>query len=668
MRKHKLFLFLFLFVAQQFWGQTKLIDSLKRVVINHVEDTAAVENLNDLAWELSLLGNQVEAMVYVTQAKELSEKLNYQNGLGVAYSNLGSIYYYQSNYPRALDYHFKSLKIMEAIGSKSGMGASYNNIGNVYSEQGNNEKVLEYYLKDLKICEDIKDKNGMSVSYGNIAILYNEMKQYSKSIEFHLKSLKLKQELGNTQGIGMSYVNLSVVYEDLKEYDKALDYSFKALAGLKASGSDADVGIVYVNLGSIYNKLGNYKFAINYSKLGYDLSKKINEIDNMRLCSENLATAYAKLGQYDEAYFYHVKFKQFTDSIFNEGNSKQIGDLRTNYEVEKKEAELNEKAAIEKERLKTIAAEENKRHLIVVLSFILILIIVIVFSFFLYKRFRITNRQKDIIEIQKHLVDEKQKEIIDSITYAKRIQQAILPAVDLISQSFPNSFVFYKPKDIVAGDFFWFESLLDPKVTFIAAADCTGHGVPGAMVSVVCSNALNRAVNEFKVRETGLILDKTRELVIDTFKKSGEGVMDGMDISLASITNLENGKVLLNWSGANNPLWYIRNSKESESHTELVVVKGDKQPIGISDFPKPYTTHSIELDAGDVFYLFTDGYVDQFGGPKGKKFKQNKMKELIASVFHLPLSEQSQILSRTFIDWMADNEQADDVTVIGIKV
>jgi serine phosphatase RsbU (regulator of sigma subunit) len=172
---------------------------------------------------------------------------------------------------------------------------------------------------------------------------------------------------------------------------------------------------------------------------------------------------------------------------------------------------------------------------------------------------------------------------------------------------------------------------------------------------------LNRAVNEFKVRETGLVLDKTRELVIETFKKSGEGVMDGMDISLASITNLENGKMMLNWSGANNPLWYIQNN-------ELIIVKGDKQPIGISDYQKPYTTHTVELNKGDVFYLFTDGYVDQFGGPKGKKFKQNQMKELITSIFHLPLSEQSEILSRTFLNWMADNEQADDVTIIGIRV
>ncbi|MDP2386419.1 MAG: tetratricopeptide repeat protein [Bacteroidota bacterium] len=661
MRKTTTFCFLLLLAAQLVFAQNRKIDSLKSVAKETENDSIRVEALNDLSWELSVDGKYLEAIEIATQSKELSEKIGFTKGLGSAYSNLGIVYYAQSNYPRALDYHFRSLKTMESIGNKNGMGVSYNNIGNVYSEQGDDEKVLEYYLKDLKICEELNDKEGMSVSYANIGIQYNEMKMYKEAIEYNLKSLKIKEELGNSEGIGMSYLNLSVVYEDLKEYEKALDYSFKALALLKEYGAKSDVGIVYINLGSVYNKLGNHKFAVNYSKLGLALSEEIGEIDNIRLCYENMATAYASLKDYTQAYKCHVKFKQLTDSIFNEENSKQLGDIKTNYQVEKKEAELTAKAALEKERLKTISAEEDKRHKIVVWSIGAILLIVVVFSVFLYKRFRITNKQKDIIEIQKHLVDEKQKEIIDSITYAKRIQQAILPAVGLMKKSLPHSFILYKPKDIVAGDFFWFESLDSPKQIFIAAADCTGHGVPGAMVSVVCSNALNRAVNEFKIRETGFILDKTKDLVIETFEKSGEGVMDGMDISLASITHIENVSIRLNWSGANNPLWYVKNE-------ELMVLKGDKQPIGKSDHHQSFTTHTVELNRGDVFYLFTDGYVDQFGGPKGKKFKHKQMQELISSIFKLPLVQQSEMLAQKFEEWMGDLEQADDVTVIGIRV
>lgn len=661
MRKSTTFCFLFIVAAQLIFAQNRKIDSLKNVVKGTEDDSIRVEALNDLSWELSVDGKYLEAIEVATKAKELSEKIGFIKGLGSAYSNLGIVYYGQSNYPRALDYHLKSLKTMESIGNKNGMGVSYNNIGNVYSEQGDDEKVLEYYLKDLKICEELNDKEGMSVSYANIGVQYNDMKMHKEAIEYNLKSLKIKEEMGNSEGVGMCYLNLSVIYEDLKEYEKALDYSFKALALLKEYGAKSDVGIVYINLGSVYNKLGNYRSAINYSKLGLVLSEEIGEIDNMRLCYENMATAHAALKEYPEAYKYHVKFKQLTDSIFNEENSKQIGDVKTNYQVEKKEAELNAIAALEKERLKTISDEEDKRHKIVVWSIGAILLIVVIFSVFLFKRFRVTNKQKEIIEIQKHLVDEKQKEIIDSITYAKRIQQAILPAVSLMKKALPNSFVLYKPKDIVAGDFFWFESLTSPELTFIAAADCTGHGVPGAMVSVVCSNALNRAVNEFKFRETGLILDKTKDLVIETFEKSGETVKDGMDISLASLIYSDDQRVVLNWSGANNPLWYIKGGK-------LCTIKGDKQPIGKSDANLPFTTHTIELKKGDIFYLFTDGYADQFGGPKGKKYKYKQMEDLLHDIHQLPMEEQAEIFSKRFDEWKNELEQVDDVTIIGIRL
>jgi serine phosphatase RsbU (regulator of sigma subunit) len=482
-----------------------------------------------------------------------------------------------------------------------------------------------------------------------------------KAIEYEMKSLALKQELNNRAGVGGSYLNLGNIYEVKGEYDKSLEYSFKALAILKELGTKSDIGIVYVNIGSVYNKLHNYKMAIQYSKVGLDVSSSIGELDNMRLCYENLADAYSATKNYADAYRAHIHFKELTDSIFNESNSRQLYEVNTNYEVEKKEAELNAKAALEEERLKTIAGEENKRHLIIMLSVIAILLIVVVFSIFLFKRFRITNRQKEIIEIQKHLVDEKQKEIIDSINYAKRIQSAILPAFSLMKKDLPESFIYYKPKDIVAGDFFWFESIPEKGLAFIAAADCTGHGVPGAIVSVVCSNALNRAVNEFRITEPALILDKARELVLETFEKSDESVSDGMDISLASVKKTLSGSVILNWSGANNPLWYFKNG-------QLNIIKGDKQPIGKSDHQQPFSTHLVELEKGDVFYLFTDGYADQFGGPKGKKFKHKQLEELCFSCHNLAPEQQLEIITKRFDDWKGDLEQADDVTVIGVKI
>jgi serine phosphatase RsbU (regulator of sigma subunit) len=271
--------------------------------------------------------------------------------------------------------------------------------------------------------------------------------------------------------------------------------------------------------------------------------------------------------------------------------------------------------------------------------------------------------QKAIIE-QKKLVQEKQKEIIDSITYAKRIQEAILPSPHYWLKNLPDSFVLYKPKDIVAGDFYWMETFTNSHsktgrdFIFFAAADCTGHGVPGAMVSVVCNNALNRSLLEFKLTDTGEVLDKTRELVIATFGKSDKEVKDGMDISLC---RLDPGANELQWSGSNNPLWYIHNS-------ELKEIKPNKQPIGNYAEQKPFTAHTLQLEKGDLIYIFTDGYADQFGGPNGKKFKHKQLEEKLLSICGEPLNKQKEILDQTFEGWRKNLEQIDDVCVIGIRI
>jgi sigma-B regulation protein RsbU (phosphoserine phosphatase) len=259
------------------------------------------------------------------------------------------------------------------------------------------------------------------------------------------------------------------------------------------------------------------------------------------------------------------------------------------------------------------------------------------------------------LQHQKEIVEEKQKEIIDSINYAKRLQDAILPPKKLIDDHLKENFVLFKPKDIVAGDFYWAEKIGD--YFFIAAADCTGHGVPGAMVSVVCSNALNRSVKEFGMLETGKILDKTTDLVLETFEKSDEDVKDGMDISLLGI-NTKTGE--MTWSGANNPLWYLENGEMQE-------IKADKQPIGKSDHRKPFTTHSLPHSLSALF-LFTDGYADQFGGVKGKKFKYKPFMELLQNHSSLKMEEQKNKLDEAIENWKGDIEQNDDICIIGIKI
>ena len=346
----------------------------------------------------------------------------------------------------------------------------------------------------------------------------------------------------------------------------------------------------------------------------------------------------------------------------------------SNYELQKtkKEKELERRNFEKQEIVRKAELEKEKFQKAILSGFIGFVILIAGFIFFSLQK---NKKQSKIIIAQKHLVDEKQKEIIESITYAKRLQEAILPPQKFIDQYIKDNFILYKPKDLVAGDFYWAEVIND--LFFIAAADSTGHGVPGAMVSVVCSNALNRSIKEFKETEPGKILDKTRELVIETFEKSANEVKDGMDISLLCI-DTKNKNIF--WSGAHNPLWYISHLPSTlrvpqgsglvaeALEATLTEIKADKQPIGKTVYPKPFITHQIDYEPNTTFYLFTDGFADQFGGPKGKKFMSKNFKEVLVANAHLPLSKQKEVLEHTFKNWVGDLEQVDDVCVIGIRI
>ncbi len=288
-------------------------------------------------------------------------------------------------------------------------------------------------------------------------------------------------------------------------------------------------------------------------------------------------------------------------------------------------------------------------------------IITIVFLFVELYYFKNINEQyEETLEKQKAQIEENHKHITDSINYARRIQHAILPSVESIQNSLKESFVLYLPKDVVAGDFYWMEHY-DNSI-YIAAADCTGHGVPGAMVSVVCSTALTRSLLEEKIKDTGKLLNRTRELVIERLSKSGEDIKDGMDISLCKI---DLNKQSIQWSGANNPLYLIRKDAE-----EIEIIKADRQPIGVFRKMKDFTTHEIQLAEGDQFYLFTDGYADQFGGPEKSKFTYRRFRNLLLENKTQSMSNQRQILDTEFKQWKesGDETQLDDVCVIGIQM
>lgn len=618
------------------------------------EDTAKINHLNALCREYINLGQYDSALYFGNTALDLSIKINSRKDIATAYGNIGVAYKKQGNYAIALGYYFKALKIDEALGNKKGIATKLGNIGVVYHDQGDNPKALEYYFKALKIDEEIKNKNGIVRHLGNIGLVYGDTKDYPKALQYYFKALKMKEELNNKREIAITLGNIGLVYYDQEKYNKALEYFFRSLKIKEELGEKSGIALISGNIGLAYTWLGKHDEAEKYLLRSLSIAEEINSLDDVRQGHKNLSLLYNQKGDYKNAYQQHILYSFAKDSIFNKEKRDDITRKEMNYEFEKKEAI----AKAEHDKQVAVATEERKKEKAIRYSIIGGLILMLIVALVIFRSLKITRKQKGTIEHQKHLVEEKQKEILDSITYAKRLQQAILPPLKMVTEHLPESFIFYKPKDIVAGDFYWMEKKDD--LIFIAAADCTGHGVPGALVSVVCSNALNRTVKEFGITEPGNILNKVRELVIETFEKSESEVKDGMDISLCSLNKITGE---FQWAGANNPLWLVR-----QNGYIVEEYKGDKQPIGKMELMKPFQTHNILLEKDDSFYIFTDGYADQFGGDKGKKFKYSKLKELLLSVSNKEMPEQKQILDETFETWKGNLEQVDDVCIIGIRL
>ncbi|MES2838088.1 MAG: tetratricopeptide repeat protein [Bacteroidota bacterium] len=611
--------------------------------------SSAYNNFGNINYEQ---GNYPEALKNHSIALKIREELGDQQGIATSYNNMGITFYAQGNYPEALKKYFACLKIREQSNNKSGIAAAYNNIGNIYDEQHNYPEALKNHFEALKIRRAIGEKKGESATLNNIGNVYNNQLNYDEALKNHLASLKIKLEMGDKKGIANSHNNMGNVYDNMGNYSEALKNFKISLEMRKEIGDQAGIASSYNSIGSAYLRQKNYKISKEYIDKALELSKKNRYKISLEESYLLLTDLNNEIGNYKEAFENHKLFIVYRDSINLEDTREKTIQGQMTYDFEKREAATK----AEQTKKDLIATEEKQKQKFITTSVSAGLFLVLLFSLFIFRGYKQKQKANIIITQQKHIVEEQQKEIIDSIKYAKRLQQAILPSNDEITKYLPNSFLLYKPKDIVAGDFYWMENIND--ITFIAAADSTGHGVPGAMVSVVCSNALNRAVNEFKLFETGKILDKTRELVLETFAKSGEEIKDGMDISLLAINKKTNE---INWSGANNALWYITDN-------DLQEIKADKQAIGKTENQKPFTTHRLNLKKETIYYLFTDGYADQFGGEKGKKFKSAKLKELLISIYEKPIDVQKEIIDTSFEAWKGKLEQVDDVCIIGIKV
>ena len=436
----------------------------------------------------------------------------------------------------------------------------------------------------------------------------------------------------------------------------------------KAMNNTRGMAGTNINIGRLYLVKKEYEKGITHVKKGIQQAKESNNIRFQRGGYNELYKLQKELGNHSASLEALEKVREIENEIQNKEQVELAKELERKYNAEKleQEAKIN---ALELENSKvTLSRQKNIIWFLTIGVIIFIFLVVLIFINYRQKRKInrqleennvLLQKQKLKTEEQNILLARKNKEITDSINYAKRIQEAILPSRYTISENIKNGFIMFKPKDVVSGDFYWMEESKDK--LFLAAADCTGHGVPGAMVSVICSNALSKALLEEKIEDPAELLNRTREIVINQFQKSSDYVKDGMDISLAVIDNKNS---IIEWAGANNPLWIIRN----EQKDQIEEYRPDKQPVGPYHVLKKFTSHKIKVSKNDKIYMFSDGFVDQFGGKSDKKFKPAQFRKLLLEIQELSMKEQKSALKIRFEEWRGENEQVDDVCVIGYEI
>ncbi len=637
------------------------VDSLINLTNLEKNDSILLNTYNEIGHSVFKQDQQL-GKKYWQKAYFLAEKFiekdtaeSYKVQYAEASNGMGIISRREGNYALALEYYHKCLNIEKEIRAERG-GNTLMNIGVIYREMENYEKALEYVGKGLAIAKEMKDSVNYAANNNVLGMVYRRMKDYDKALECYNESLEMSILINDKDNIAQSYNNIGAVYYRQNKVEEALVYLKKAFQiHLETNNQD---GIVrhHQNLISIYNKLGDTRNALKEARIAYKSYTEMGRNVELSQVARHLSRLYAKTNNYEKAYFHYKEYITLKDSVFNEKATREVTQKEMQFAFDK-QLMADSLARAEKERLVEMEhKQEIHQQNTLMFGGGIILLLVVIFSIIIFNRLKLTRRQKSIIVDQKMVVDQKNKEITDSINYAQRIQSAILPSIKNIKTSFPNSFVLYKPKDIVAGDFYWHKEIGD--CILIAVADCTGHGVPGAMVSVVCNNALNRSVRDFNLTEPAKILDKTAELVIGAFKKHSENVKDGMDIALCSFNKKTNK---LEYAGAINSMFHV-------SENELIEVKGDKQPIGQYANIKPFTNHIIDLVKGDTIYLFSDGYPDQFGGEKGKKYMYKRFRELLLDLSKIEFSKQKNKLDTEFNTWKGDLEQLDDVCVVGVRL
>jgi len=731
--------FLFIsFISNILVAQTLNIDSSITELQKLPEDTSKVSKINDFIWEIKSI-NPDTAIFLGDKNIELAEKLDFFDGVGYAAKNIGGTYYYLGDYEKALSYYEKSLEYFVKAENKQGIAIGYKNIGNIYNQLGDWKNALDYFLKSMTIREEISDKKGIALVSNSIGLLYiNSKQEIDSSLKYFDKALKIYKEIDNQSGVAESYLNIGSYYyakndsafyknaiENLmlcrnicittnnvrylatcdeilgqiylfeKNFNEAIIYIENSLSLRIEMGNQFGIASSYTNLAIYYIETGDINKAFDANTKANDLAKEIGSKALIRDIYKNFADIYSRKKDFEKAYDYLGNYFLYKDSLESEENLQEMTQLSMQYEFDKKQKmqEIEKQAELKKQR-------------IIIYTFILGLIFTIIFAIFISISYRakqkanklleernneilsknaMLHQQKEEIEAQRDEIEQSRdlvvnqrdkiakqnKHITDSIVYAQRIQDAILPPKEFLDSIFNHYFVLFKPRDIVSGDFYWATKKDDFVV--VTAADCTGHGVPGAFMSMLGVSFLNEIVTKIDSHNThefkaSIIIDHLKASIMKSLRQTGKDneAKDGMDMALL-IYNLDQKKG--QFAGAHNPLILIRGQ-------ELTEYKADRMPVGISyRQDEPFVNVEFEIAKDDKFYMFSDGCVDQFGGPEGRKYTSKKFRNFLLSLKDTKFEDQKEIINTEIENWeghiKADGEkfeQLDDIIIFGIMI
>lgn len=638
-------------------AQSPSLDSLKDL-LQKEKNLEKQVNLKSLIGEYG----SIERPTYWDSIVSDAKKINYFHGIVYA-SFMQSICYTKTgNYDKAVTYAEQSLEYSKKDKDTVWMGYSVEHLGSLNAYIDEKETALNYY----KEAQNLYNAKKLAWRRGYVSIRIGEMneedKAYSISMQLYKKSLREFLETNDSSGISLAYSKIGKLYHIQNQRDSALSYLLISLACRKNVTDEYYLCNILNDIAFLYLELGDEEKAFQYIK---ESDKEAERINEKGMAYRDINTLYYKYYKAKNNFQLSLHYKEISDSldkvVNSEGNGKAVLRQQAKHMYDKQK-ELD---TIEHEKHIAIEKEEKEKQQIVIYSICFGLLLVLVFSVVIYKRFKLTQKQKYIIEekeketqIQKHLIEEKHKEITDSINYAERIQRSFLATKEMLDARLKDYFILFKPKDVVSGDFYWATILNNNKFALVTA-DSTGHGVPGAIMSLLNITGLEKAIEHHN--EPAEILNTTRKIIIERLKKDGsaEGGKDGMDCSLL-VFDFENNSI--NYSAANNPIWLVRNN-------ELQEFSPDKMPVGKHDKDNiSFTQKIIELQKGDMIYTLTDGFPDQFGGPKGKKYMYKHLKETLVKISHSSTSEQLNNIENELESWKGNSEQVDDITLIGIRI